>query len=171
MLSYLQWCQKERHKGQYYLPSAKIACKNKAFSFLSLTSFSSRGFSVIGFVENERRGLVLWVADLGSNKSGAATVRKHENVTLTFFSPPCVYSEVKHMYLLVLEVPINKSQCPLNCLKILTLVITPNRKQSSNVFLHGCHNNWTPNICYCISINGVFVEMRGNMRQWEKSKF
>lgn len=45
--------------------------------FFSLTSLSSRGVSVIGFVEKERRGLVLWVADLGSNKSGAATVREN----------------------------------------------------------------------------------------------
>lgn len=51
----------------------------------SLTSFSSRGVSVIGFVENERRGLVFWVADLGSNKSGAATVRKYEKAALRFF--------------------------------------------------------------------------------------
>lgn len=53
----------------------------------SLTSFSSRGVSVIGFVENERRGLVFWVADLGSNKSGAATVRKYEKSALRFFFP------------------------------------------------------------------------------------
>lgn len=53
----------------------EITFKNLDSSVFSLTSLSSRGVSVIGFVEKERRGLVLWVADLGSNKSGAATVR------------------------------------------------------------------------------------------------
>ena len=50
-----------------------------------LTSLSSRGVSVIGFVEKERRGLVLWVADLGSNKSGAATVKGNEKKREWFF--------------------------------------------------------------------------------------
>lgn len=53
-----------------------------------LTSPSSRGVSVIGLVEKERRGFVLWVADFGSNKSGAATVEK---TGLLFKSPVPLY--------------------------------------------------------------------------------
>lgn len=40
-------------------------------------SLSSGVFRTTGLVEKDRRGLELWAADLGSSRSGAATVRNN----------------------------------------------------------------------------------------------
>lgn len=53
-------------------------------SLASLASLSCWGAFVNGLVVKERQGLVLWAADFGSNRSGAATVSEYGKIIRPF---------------------------------------------------------------------------------------